>query len=145
MNLKRRLLFILTAVILFLIPSANFGQVAPTLGTTSSFALFTGVGALDKLGASIITGNVGSHTYSPVGFTGPGTVIGNIYNASDGITATAAADVLTAYSDLTQAGIVKVGVLDGMTLSRGVYEWGAATSLRAGQTFTLDAGGNPNY
>jgi PKD repeat protein len=143
-NMKSKLLIILTAVILFLIPDANYGQVAPTLGTTSSFALFTGSGAFDNLGATIITGNIGSNTYSPSGFPIPGTVIGNIYNASDAITATAAADVLTAYAALTQAGAVLGVTLDGLTINPGVYNTGAAATLNAGQTLTLNGLGNPN-
>ena len=141
--MKRKLLAILTAIILFLIPNANFGQVAPTLGTTSSFALFTGAGAFDNLGATIVTGNIGSHTSTPTGFPGPGTVVGNIYNASDGITATAAANVLTAYSDLTQGGtVIGVGLGNGQSLSPGVYQTGAASTLNG--ILTLNGGGDPN-
>jgi hypothetical protein len=37
--MKKQLLNVLTAVIMLLIPSLNFAQAAPPLGTTASFAL----------------------------------------------------------------------------------------------------------
>ena len=138
--MKSRLLIILTAVILLLIPNAISGQVAPTLGATSSFALFTAGGAFSNIGAAtVVTGDVGNFVGAFTAFP-PGTVVGLI----DPPSAQAAADVLTAYSDLTQAGTVEAGVLDDLILSPGVYNWGGATSLSAGKTITLDGGGNPN-
>jgi len=143
--MKSKLRLILAAVILFLIPNINFGQTAPALGTTSSFALFTGTGAFDNDGATVVTGDIGSNAYTPTGFTA-GMVNGNIYNASNPITASAARDVLTAYGNLTQTSgsTVYTSVLDGQTLSPGVSIWGAATSLGDGKKLTLDGGGNLN-
>src|SRR5450759_679518 len=105
--MKNKLLPILTAIILLLISNANFGQTAPTLGTTSTFALFTASGAFTVTGASTVTGNVGNHVGAFTGFP-PGTLIGQKHSL-DPASTTAATEVATAYSSLNQGGTV-IGV-----------------------------------
>ncbi len=141
--MKSRALIILAAVILLLIPIKNFGQ-APNLGTASSFALFTSVGAFDNTGTSSITGNVGSFTYDATGFP-PGSLIsGAIYGPLDGLSATAAADVIAAYGALSAVicGTTLVLPLAGQTLTPGVYCYGAAATLDG--VITLDGLGDPD-
>lgn len=141
--MKSKLLLFITVVALLFFPKENFGQ-APNLGTASSFALFTAAGAFDNTGASFVTGNIGSFTYVPTGFP-PGTVInGNIYGPSDGLSATAASDVITAYNDLSavDCGTTLVLPLAGQVLTPGFYCYGAAATLNG--NLTLDGQNDPN-
>ena len=139
--MKSTLRLMLTAVILFLIPIVNFGQTAPNLGTTSSFALFTAGGAFSVTGASSVTGNVGTNVGAFTGFP-PGSLVGQIHVA-DLVSAQAATDVAVAYSDLTQGGtVIGVGLGNGQVLLPGVYQTGAASTLNG--NLTLDGGGDPN-
>jgi len=139
--MKSTLRLMLTTVILFLIPNINFGQTAPTLGTTSSFALFTATGAFSVTGASSVTGNVGTHVGAFTGFP-PGTLVGQIHVA-DPVSTQAATDVAVAYNDLTQSGtVILVGLGNGQILLPGVYQTGAASTLNG--NLTLDGGGDPN-
>src|SRR5450759_3720992 len=139
--MKNKLLPILTAVILLLISNVIFGQTAPTLGTTSNFALFTATGAFSVTGASTVTGNVGTHVGAFTGFP-PGTLVGQIHVA-DPASAQAATDVAVAYTALTQGGtVIGVGLGNGQILLPGVYQTGAASTLNG--NLTLDGGGKPN-
>jgi hypothetical protein len=134
----------LIAMILFLVQNVTFGQ-APTLGTTSSFALFTATGALTNDGASMVTGDVGTNTGAFTGFP-PGVLVG-LPHVIDGVSATAAEDVLVAYNflaGLTPLDVIGVG-LGGpgeVVLGPGVHSIGAAATLNG--TLTLDGGGDPN-
>ena len=139
--MKSKLRLILAAVILLLIPNVNFGQTAPTLGTTSTFALFTASGAFTVTGASTVTGNVGTHVGAFTGFP-PGTLVGQKHVA-DPASTQAATEVASAYSDLTQSGtVIGVGLGNGQILLPGVYRTGAASTLNG--NLTLNGGGNSN-
>ena len=143
--MKSKLLITLTAVALFLAPNANFG-LAPNLGTTSSFALFTGAGALNTDGATVVTGNIGSYDSSPVGFIGPGTVIGNIYLVGDANLVQPFADLGTAFGNFSAGGSVLGTPLETYNTTgfiySGTYHTVGAADLNG--NFTLDAQGNPN-
>jgi hypothetical protein len=140
MKMKNKLLTLLTAVILFLIPNVNFGQ-APRLGTTSGFALFTAGGAFSNIGdATIVTGDVGNNAGAFTAFP-PGTLVGQRH-VVDAVSATAAKDVLTAYSDLTQSGtVLGVTIVNGQVIAPGVWATGAASTLNG--ELTLDGNGDP--
>ena len=144
MKTKTKLFNALIAVILFLMPNVNFGQTAPTLGTTSGFALFTAGGAFstNSEAGTVVTGDVGNHTGANSAFP-PGTLNGTAHWL-DGLSTTAATDVLTAYSDLNQGGSVISVTLDGQTLTPGVYFTGTGASATLSGTLTLDGGLNPN-
>jgi len=142
--MKRRLL-IIAAVVLFLLPNVTFGQTAPNLGTTSSFAFFSGTGAFDVVGdATTVTGDVGTHTGAFNGFP-PGELFGTKH-VTDAISALAAADVLTAYAymrdNLTCGHDLVTPILTQTLSAPGVYCVGTAAVL-AGD-LTLDGGGNPD-
>ena len=142
--MKTKLMNALAAVILLLIPNVNFGQ-APTLGATSSFALFTAAGAVNNGGSSNITGDIGSFTVTPIGFPGSGTVTGTIYNVGDPILTQAAADVGTAYShlfSLTPDTIIGTTLGSGQSLPPKIYSLGAASTING--VLTLDGHGDPN-
>ncbi len=129
-------------ILFFLIPKLTYGQ-APDLGTTAGFAAFTAVGAFDALGASVVTGDVGTNVGAFTGFP-PGVLIGSIHVA-DPISAQAAIDVASAYSDLVSIPCVTVlGVTlgSGQILTPDVYCTGAATTLNG--DLILDAQGDPN-
>lgn len=125
------------------IQSISFAQSPPTLGTTSSFALFTAVGAFDNDGATHVTGDIGTNVGAFTGFP-PGTVVGQSH-AADPASVQAAIDVDVAYSAL---GGTTCGVVIGTTLGNSqvltpdVYCLGAASSLTG--DLILDAEGNPN-
>jgi hypothetical protein len=141
--MKGKLLVVLNVVILFLIPNANFGQTVPGLGAASGFALFTGTGAsFINSGATIVTGDIGSNASIISGFPVPGTVIGLI-QVMNGVSAQVAADVGTAYSDLTQTGgVLGASMVDGQIIKKGVWSTGAASTLNG--TLTLDAENDPD-
>ena len=141
--MKTKLLITLTAIVLFLAPNVSFGA-APTLGSTSGFALFTASGFVTNDGASYVTGDIGSFTQTPTGFPDPGTLVGNSYNASSPISGTAAANVLAAYDQMS--GITDNFVLgtplQTQTLVPGVYHTGGYAALDG--DLTLDGLGNPD-
>jgi len=96
--MKKHLLNVLTATILFLMPNVNFGNsiLPPNLGAASSFAYFTADGAFAVTGAlTIVTGDVGNDVGAFSAFP-PGTLIGNKHHA-DFVTAQAKIDLLAAF------------------------------------------------
>ena len=141
----KRILLFFAIFFLLAFPKANFGQ-APNLGSASGFALFTASGAFDNDGASVITGNIGSFTYSPVGFPVPGTVVGTIYNVGDPVLTSVAADVTTAFGNFGATGAVLGTPLETYNTTGfiypGTYHTVGATDMNG--NFTLDARGDPN-
>jgi hypothetical protein len=137
-----KLLTLSIVILLFLMPKYNYAQ-APNLGGASSFALFTAVGAFNNNGTTAVVGDIGTNVGLFSGFP-PGTLTGQIHVA-DATSATAAAAVEAAYSDLST---VTCGVVLGTTLGNGqlltpnVYCAGAASTLNG--NLTLDGQGNPN-
>lgn len=100
--MSKYLLHLSTVTILFLIPFVSFGQ-TPNLGASSSFALFTSVGAIDNTGATVVAGDIGTNVGAFNGFP-PGTVIdGNmlVANTTSASAATAVEAVYTYLSGLT--------------------------------------------
>ena len=125
---------------LLAIPFFSYAQV-PNLGTAANFVLFTSTGAVKNIGKSNLTGNVGTNSGSNTGF---GNVNG-VMQTSNGATAAASADLLTAYNQLnttttTAAHSPLLG--NGDTLKAGVYAIAAPTKLNL--RLVLDAEGNPN-
>jgi hypothetical protein len=141
--MKTNLLIILSIMLITFVPNASFGQ-APTLGTTSSFALFTADGAFSNIGdATYVTGDVGNHVGQFTAFT-PGTLVGNKHVA-DAVSTTAAIDVATAYSDLfslTCGAVLDTLLGTNQVLTPNVYCIGSASTLKG--DLILDAQGNPN-
>jgi len=140
--MKTLLLNVLTAILLLIIPKVNFGQ-SPNLGTTSSFALFSAVGAFNNDGASVVTGDVGTNVGAFNAFP-PGTLIGTKHVA-DPASAQAAIDVANAYSDLfgmTPTDVIGVLLGNDQVIGPGVHKIGAAATLNG--NLILDGQGNPN-
>jgi len=140
--MKSKLLFIIAIIALLLFPKINFGQ-APTLGTASGFVLFTSSGAFHAVGASYVTGDIGTYVGAYTGFP-PGTLVGTAHIA-DSASFYAAADVSTAYSNLfARTCDTTIGTTLGYSqvLTPRVYCMGAASSFV--DTLFLDAQGNAN-
>lgn len=118
----------------------SFGQV-PTLGVAGTFALFSTNGAVSNTGLSLVTGNVGTNNGSSTNF---GNVDGIMHDAN-GTTATAAANLNTAYLQLNSAipTFFPAPLLgNGQTLNSGVYSIGQTASLNG--NLILDGQNNPN-
>jgi hypothetical protein len=142
--MKRYFLFILTSTAVIALPQTGFGQVAPNLGASSSFALFTAAGAFNNVGPTVINGDIGTKVGAFSGFP-LGVVNGNIHVA-DGYATQAGTDVLTAYGYMSNIPCVTplavYGGTPAVTLIPGSYCVGAATTLAG--TLILDGGGDPN-
>ena len=138
--MKKTLLFLLTAITMFFFPKVNFGQ-APALGSTSSYAVFTANGAFNNLGATQITGDIGTNVGAFSGFP-PGVVIGQTHIA-DASSAQAATDVDIAYSSFGVAcSVIGTTLGNNQLLMPNTYCTGAASTLNG--NLILDAQGNPN-
>jgi len=116
----------------------------PNLGTASTYAIFTGSGAINNTGLSVLVGDVGQDgSYDFNGFP-PGTYTGTL-NRANGASALAKADLLTAWTveaSVTDDYVLGVGIVDGQSFDPAVYHSGAATTTTGNITF--NAHGNAN-
>ena len=143
--MKTKLLSVLTAVILLLIPTLNFAQ-APPLGTAADFVLFSSVGAVTNVGTykylTHLTGNVGTNSGSSTNF---GNVNGVMHDG-DGASGQCAIDLLSAYNSLSAAiptdTLLNPVIGNDTTLNAGIYFIPGDASLNLG--LTLNAEGNPD-
>ncbi len=119
----------------------NLAQ-APTLGTAATFALFTANGAFSNTGASSITGDIGTDAGALTGFP-PGVVSGQIRLPGSIEADQAAADVVAAYSMLSQITCTTTitAELGGQTLAPGVYCQPAPDATSLNGTLTLSGAG----
>jgi hypothetical protein len=121
------------------------GPSVVVLGTTSTFAVLA-QDSINSTGATVITGDVGLTPGTATEVTGfpPGTYSGTL-QANNAAAATAAADLLTAITDVTarSTGVITLpsGDLSGLTLSPGLYDTTAPLTLSG--TLTLNALGHP--
>jgi hypothetical protein len=141
--MKKLFLLFVTATVLLATPKLNFGQV-PSLGSASSFALFTAAGAFDNVGAATyVTGDVGTNIGAFNAFP-TGTVAGQTH-VVDATSAEAATNVDVVYSYLSEiTGSIVIGTTlgDNQVLTPNTYSTGAASTLNG--DITLDGGGDPN-
>jgi len=117
------------------------GQI--NLGTAANFILFTSVGAIDNVGPSVFTGDVGTNVGAITGFP-PGIVNGSFEQANT-TTLIAAEDVETAYNNLTSTPCDSMlGTLlgGGQILTANTYCVSAAATLTG--ELILDGENNPN-
>ena len=124
----------------FFSTNINFAQ-TPNLGMAANFILFSSNGAVTNTGISQLTGNVGTNNGASTGF---GNVNGVMHTA-DGATATAAANLLTAYNQInstvpTASHAPLLG--NGDTMNKGVYAIAGPASLNG--KLVLNAKGNAN-
>jgi hypothetical protein len=151
------LLFLGALASLSVLPEFCMGQVvAPALGVTSTFAVYTAVGRLDNSGATTVKGNIGTGTTPVTGFGGvpAGTVIGGaVYIGANGDTyaTQAATDVAVAYNQMSAIPCVD-NTLTGLggtggnpqILTPNVYCLGTGAPLTLAGELVLDAQNDPN-
>jgi Ice-binding-like len=130
--------------LLLLIPTLNYGQTAPNLGTAATYAVFTGDGQFANAGTTTITGDIGTTTDAFSGFP-PGVVMGDIH-VNDAQATQAAADVAAAYQNVLDVNnfcdFTEITPIGNQVFGAGVYCIGSATVIEG--DLTLDAGGNPD-
>jgi len=140
-NVKTLLTKAITFITLLLIPLLSIGQ-APNLGASSSFALFTAVGAFTNSGGTQIKGDIGTNVGAFSGFP-PGIVLGGVHVASP-LTAQAALDLDDAYGILSTVlcgSVIGTTLGSGQMLTPNVYCLGAASVLNG--ELILDGEGDP--
>jgi len=142
---KRAAYIIMTIAALFLsdatfaqkIESPQAGPLRPNLGTASTYAIFTGAGAIHNTGLSQLTGDVGQDgQYAFTGFP-PGTYTGTL-NRANGASALAKSDLLTAWTNnaaVTCDKVLGVGIANGQTFTPAVYCAGGASTTTGSITF----------
>lgn len=139
--MNRRLLSSLACVALLTLSGASFGQ-APNLGSASGFALFTANGAFSNVGASVVTGDVGTNVGAYTAFP-PGTLVGQPYLPGSTQAQQAATDVAAAYNSLASAACTTTILpeLGGQTLTPGVSCQNTATATSLNGILTLNGAG----
>ncbi len=150
--MKKKLLHILTIIILFFLPNIIFGQ-PPNLGTVANFVLFSSTGAVSNSGISFqthLTGDMGKDGAGAI--TGFGNVNGVVHD-NDAAAHQAASDLLVAYGQIIGAPSPSghAPALGSETLNAGAYSiLGAATltgtltldgQLNSGAVFIINIGG----
>jgi hypothetical protein len=117
--------------------------IAPNLGPTASFVLFTSEGIITSTGDSTFSGNIGTNAGSVIGFPN---LSDSTLHTQDALTAGCANYLPELFSTLkaTPATISNhaAAFADGEILVPGVYQIAIASTLAG--TITLDGGGNPN-
>ncbi len=144
--MKTKLLKVLSAAILFLIPIVGFAQ-APTLGEAANFVLFTTIGPVTNSGTPYLThltGNVGTNTGSSTGF---GNIDGQMHDGGP-TSASCTADIITLYGELSGATPTFFPVSPllggGDILVPGIYQYPLLTAASLDLNLILDGGGDPN-
>ncbi len=136
--------FLLSFIVLFFLMLSIFSCAqAPNLGTASSFAVFTSIGAFSNSGTTNITGNIGTNGGAVTGFP-PGVVLGQTHIAN-ATSLQASTDVTVAYAELagkTCGAVISTSIGNNQTLTPNTYCIGAAATLSG--NLILDGQGNPN-
>ncbi|MDP4200547.1 MAG: ice-binding family protein [Bacteroidota bacterium] len=131
--------------ILFYFSTQAIGQLRPNLGTASTYAIFTGGGAINVAtgDTAVLTGDVGQDgAYAFNGFP-PSTYTGTL-NQNNSASALAKQDLISAQ---TADGLVACGtvlsttVVDGQSFDPGVYCSGGATTTVGNITFNAHGDG----
>jgi len=122
-------------------------QTAPNLGTAASYGAFTGAGAIENTGLTVINGDIGTHVGSFTGFP-PGVYTGT-KNVANAATLAAKNDLTLAYNSLNDAAhaimydtVLNATMGNGQVLKSRTYRRGDLTTISGNLTF--DAQGNPN-
>ncbi len=138
--MKNKLLNLLAVVAMLLITQSGYSA-NPSLGAAGDFILFSTNGGIVNVGTTLLTGKVGTNNGAISGF---GNVNGGMHNA-DGVTASAASDLLTAYNLLKSeipAYFPAALLGNNQTLTAGTYAIAGTASLN--NTLKFDAEGNAN-
>ncbi|MDP4218947.1 MAG: ice-binding family protein [Bacteroidota bacterium] len=151
-TLKKQAIYLVVLMAVCLLSGVSFGQQAqspqagpsrPNLGTASTYAIFTGGGAINNTGPSVIVGDIGQDgAYAFNGFP-PGTYTGTL-NRNNGASALAKSDLLTAWTTnaAVPCGIVLgTGIVDGQSFDPQVYCSGGASTTTGNITFDAHGDG----
>jgi len=138
--------YVLATVAFFVLSNISLGQTVqstlagplrPNLGTASTYAIFTGGGAINNTGLSVLNGDVGQDgAYSFNGFP-PGIYTGTL-NRNNGASALAKSDLLTAWTNeaaVTCGFVLGVGIVSGQSFDPAVYCSGGASTTSGNITF----------
>ena len=128
----------------FTTSATSSNQAAVALGGAGAFAVLAG-STVTSTGATALTGDLGVSPGTAVTGFPPGTLTGAQYKG-DATSATAMADLTTAYNDAkgrTLAPVTVAGNLGGLTLPPGLYKSTSSLSISSGD-LTLDAQGDAN-
>jgi hypothetical protein len=128
----------------FTTAAASSNQAAVALGGAGAFAVLAG-STVTNTGATALTGDLGVSPGNAVTGFPPGTLTGTKH-PGDATSATAMADLTTAYNDAagrTQSPVTIAGNLGGLTLPPGLYKSTSSLSISSGD-LTLDAQGDAN-
>ena len=124
--------------------AASSAQLAPALGSTSTFVVLAG-STITSTGPTALTGDIGVSPGTAVTGFPPGTLTGATH-AGDVTSAAAMAALTLAYNDAagrTLAPVTVSGNLGGLTLPPGLYKSTSSLAISSGD-LTLDAQGDPN-
>ena len=135
-------MMVLAAAVLLPVQGARAATgMAVNLGSAAPFAVLGG-STVTNAGNTLVDGDLGVSPGTAATIT-PDMVTGTIH-AGDPVAAAAQADVANAYNTALAQGPDSplAGDLGGMTLTPGLYSFGAAATLAG--TLTLDGGGDPN-
>ncbi|MDF2438420.1 MAG: hypothetical protein K0Q95_2796 [Bacteroidota bacterium] len=122
------------------------GPLAPTLGATACYTLFTSIGPVTNAGVTNVTGDIGSDNGTTTGFN-PLLVVGMIHGTPDGSTALAASDLISVYNylnglpyDIELLYPAQFG--NNLVLTPHTYRMNSAATFT--DTLYLNGEGNPN-
>ncbi len=126
--------------------NAAFAQSPPNLGTSSTYGVFSGNGAIGNTGLTLITGDIGTYVGSFTGFP-PGQYTG-AKHVADAAALSAKNDLTLAYNSLNDAThavifdtALNATMGNGQVLTPRTYGRGDLTTLSGNLTF--DAKNNP--
>jgi hypothetical protein len=124
--------------------AASSAQLAPALGSSSTFVVLAG-STITSTGATALIGDMGVSPGTAVtGF--PPASLSGVTHAGDASSAAAMADLTLAYNDAagrTLAPVTVAGNLGGLTLPPGLYKSTSSLAISSGD-LTLDAQGDVN-
>ena len=140
--MKKHIRNLFLALLTMNLSAILLGQIAPSLGTLNSYVYFTSNGNISNTGNSILIGDVGTNSGAISGFSYN---INGTFHDTDGSTATAATDLISAYNALSaQAASSFPGnaLGNGQVLSPAVH--GITGSATINGNLYLDAQGDSN-
>jgi hypothetical protein len=144
-NLGKQATILVAFLLLLLTSATSFAQTPPALGTASTYGAFSGNGAIDNTGLTIVNGDIGTYVGSFTGFP-PGIYTGT-KNVANAAALTAKNDLTLAYNslnDATHAVIFDTAISatmgNGQVLTPRTYGRSDITTLAG--TLTFDAKGN---
>jgi len=138
--------YVLSLLTLLLATNTAFAQLRPNLGTASTYAIFTGGGAINVVtgDTAVLTGDVGQDgAYAFNGFP-PSTYTGtlNRNNSASAIAKQALIDAQTADGLVACGTVLGTTVVDGQSFDPGVYCSGGATTTVGNITFNAHGNGS---